>query len=202
MSVEFVSLFACKSDLTILLWSRRAFCFATCARQRVSSSVLLRNARLSVCSLGAIRGPARSQNPCENRRENRPKIAPGRGPGDPKWRQNRVRDPLGTLLGAQDRLEDVSGASSERLGASPGRPGSARGMSKSAPGRQKDRQGAPGSVPRRPKSTPSRVQERKNCEFDAHVVRKASSERFSADFRTIFAKSVKMQKSHPAAVWT
>ena len=49
MSVEFVSLFACKSDLTILLLSRRAFCSATCVCLCVSSSVLLRNVCLSVC---------------------------------------------------------------------------------------------------------------------------------------------------------
>ena len=74
----------------------------------------------AISLFAAIRWPARSQNPCENRRQNPSKLAPGRVPGDPKSSQNRVWDPLGAPRGTQERPEGVSGASSERLGASPG----------------------------------------------------------------------------------
>ena len=130
----------------------------------------------AISLFGAIRGPARSQNPCENRRENRPKIAPGRGPGDPKSRQNRVRDPLGTLRGAQERPEGVSEASQQRLRASPACPGSARRLPKGGPGHHKERPGRSGSAPRRPKSTPSRLRERKYLVFFAQHGREGLSE--------------------------
>ena len=103
MYVEFVALLACKSALTILLLSRRAFCFTTCVCPCVLSSFWLRSVHLSVggwsdlaCQSGltvegyAIRCPARLQEECENRHENRSRI-------DPKWSQNRPEiDPKST----------------------------------------------------------------------------------------------------------
>ena len=118
----------------------------------------------------------------KNHRENRSEIDPRRHLGTPKIEENRFRDPLRTPRGVQERPEGVSGASWERLGASPARPGSAQGVPKGAPERQKGRPGALGSALRRPKSTPSRVRERKNRVFLARRVREASSERFFVDF--------------------
>ena len=118
----------------------------------------------------------------ENHRENQSKIDPRRRLGEPKIDSKSFQDPLGTHRGVQERPEGVSGASWERLGASPARPGSAQGVPKGAPERQKGRPGALGSALRRPKSTPSRVRERKNRVFLARRVREASSERFFVDF--------------------
>ena len=151
----------------------------------LSSSFLLCNARPSVrLTMEKRRESCRSlasslAKAIENLRE---KSMPGEVLGHPKSIQNRSQDPLGTHRGVQKRPEGVSGASWERLGASPARPGSAQGVLKGAPGRQKGRPGALGSALRRPKSTPSRVRERKNRVFLARRVREASSERFSVDF--------------------
>ena len=143
----------------------------------------------SVCQSGrltvesyAVRWPTRARNQSKIIAEIARKSIPGDASGHPKSTQNRSQDPLGTHRGVQERPEGVSGASWERLGASPARPGSAQGVPKGAPERQKGRPGALGSALRRPKSTPSRVRERKNRVFLARRVREASSERFFVDF--------------------
>ena len=127
------------------------------------SSFLLRNVfllvRLTVESYD-VRWPVCSQKQSKLTTKIDRKSIPGDAMGHPKSTQNRSRDPLWTLRGAQERPKGVSGASRERLGASLASPGRTRRLSKGAPGRRKERQGAPGSAPRRPKSTPSRVRER------------------------------------------
>ena len=131
----------------------------------------------------AVRWPTRSRNQSKIIARINRKSIPGDASGHPKSTQNRSQDPLGTHRDVQECPEGISGASWERLGASPARPGSAQGVLKGAPGRQKGRPGALGSTPRRPKSPPSLVRERNYRVFFARRVREASSERFFVDFR-------------------
>ena len=133
--------------------------------------------RLTVESY-AVRWPTRSQKQSKITAKIDRKSIPRDASGHPKSTQNRLRDPLRTPRGVQERPDGVLGTSRERLGASSARQGSARRLSKGAPGRQKGRPGASGSVPRRPKSTRSRVRERKNRYI---FLRAASSERFFDD---------------------
>ena len=157
----------------------------SCAIRWPARSQLLRNVFLLVhltVESYDVRWPVRSQKQSKLTTKIDRKSIPGDAMGHPKSTQNRSRDPLGTPRGAQERPGGVSGASRERLGASPGRPRSARRVPKGAPGRRKERQGAPGSAPRRPKSTPSRVPERKNRVFFARLVHEPFSERFFYDF--------------------
>ena len=154
MYVEFVSLFACNSDLTILLLCRRAFRFASCVYLSFLRSFFA-SQRVTICV-------SRQASASEIVAKIDPTSLPGKPSGKPKSSQNRRRDALGTPGDAQERSGSDFGPSRKRLGASPARPGSARRISKGVPGVQNRRSGAPGTAPGRPKSMPSRVRERKN----------------------------------------
>ena len=92
------------------------------------SSFLLRSVCAPMCITvvsDAVHCPARLQNRSKIiGKINRKSIA-GEDPGHPKSITDRSLDPLGTNRGAQERPEAISGASQERLGASPARLGTA-----------------------------------------------------------------------------
>ena len=162
-----------------------------CQSLSLRRAFLLRSVCLSVrltVESYAVRWPTRSQNQSKIAAKIDRKSIPGDSLGHPKSTQNRFRDPLRTPRGVQERPEGVSGASRERLGASPASPGSTRKLSKGTLGRRKERQGAPGSAPRRPKSTPSRVPERKNRVFFARLVHEPLSDRFFDDFGRLWVR--------------
>ena len=86
-------------------------------------------------------------------------------------------------------LENVSGASWERLGESSVRPKSAKGVHKGAQERQRERPGASESTPKRPKSIPRHVRKRKHRVFPVQHDREAFSIRMFDDFRRLWAFS-------------
>ena len=140
------------------------------------SSFLLCNVPASVTRTVDFCWPARPQNRSKIIANIDRKSIPGEASGHSKSIENRSRDPLGTLRGAQERLEGVSGARPRRV---PGAPGGCPSVTRDARKSAWERPGARrGGTNRRQVASGNE----KN-EFSSHG---SLADRFSADFRSIF----------------
>ena len=152
------------------------------------SSFLLCNVPASVTRTVDFRWPARPQNRSKIIAKIDRKSIPGEALGHSKSIENRSRDPLGTLRGAQGRLEGVSGASRERLGSVLGRPRRVPGAPGGSPSVTRDARKSAWERPGARRGGPNRRQVasgNEKIEFSSHG---SLADRFSAVFRSIFAR--------------